>query len=103
MPATIDDPSLEEFLEASTESSSEVDRPWLIVVYDDPVNTMGFVTTVFEKVLSLSHSEAEHKMWEVHTKGRSIVWTGGREPAEVLLQQLHLYGLQARLEKSEGK
>jgi ATP-dependent Clp protease adaptor protein ClpS len=61
---------------------------------------MGFVTMVFEKVLSLSRAEAERKMWEVHNKGRSIVWQGSREPAEVILQQLHLYGLQARLERA---
>lgn len=101
MPGTIESPSIDEVVENLEKSSEDIDRPWLVVVYDDPVNTMNFVTMVFEKVLSMPHATAERKMWEVHNKGRSIVWEGGREPAEVILQQLHLYGLQARLEKTE--
>lgn len=102
MTETIEAPSTSDFVESRVKSSEEVDRPWLVVVYDDPVNTMSFVTMVFEKVLVIPRSSAEQKMWEVHNKGRSIVWEGGREPAEVILQQLHLYGLQAMLEKTEG-
>lgn len=102
MPATLDNPRTAGEILAEEDSSAALDRPWLLVVYDDPVNTMAFVTEVFERVLSLARPEAERKMWEVHTKGRSVVWEGTRERAEVFMQQLHLYGLQAKLERAEG-
>jgi ATP-dependent Clp protease adaptor protein ClpS len=40
-------------------------------------------------------------MLEVHHNGRSIVWTGVRERAELYVQQLHGYLLLATLEKSD--
>lgn len=95
MPATLDVPVAEK----ATRGKSATDRPWLLIVFDDPVNLMSYVSMVFEKVLKLTSAEAEKKMWEVHTKGRSIVWSGFREPAEMYLQELHFYGLQAKIEK----
>lgn len=86
----------------SEESSASTDTPWLVVVYDDPVNLMSFVTMVFETVLKMPRPEAERKMWEVHNRGRSVVWSGSREMGEVVLQQLQLYGLQTRLEKASS-
>jgi len=101
MSTVLTPPSTVEAWEPDQASESDLDTPWLLVVYDDPVNTMSYVTMVFEKVLSLPRAVAEKKMWEVHTKGKSIVWNGSRERAEVFLQQIHLYGLQARIEKVE--
>lgn len=40
-------------------------------------------------------------MLEVHHKGRSIVWSGMREPAEAYVEQLHGYLLLATIEKSQ--
>ncbi len=102
MPEILEPPVVGDIdLESSTDSELDLQTPWLVVVYDDPVNTMAYVTMVFEKVLALPRAEAERKMWEVHTKGRSIVWEGGREKAETLTQQIHLYGLQSRLERAD--
>lgn len=95
MPAVIERPEIRE------REDEKVDRPWMVVVYDDPVNLMAYVTMVFETVLQMTHGEAERKMWEVHIKGRSVVWEGGRERAEVFVQQIQLHGLQVRLERSE--
>lgn len=96
MPLVTESPSI------NTKESVHLSRPWLLVVYDDPVNLMSYVAMVFEKVLEMSSDEAEKKMWEVHSKGKSVVWSGNREPAEMYLQQLHLHGLQARLERPDS-
>lgn len=96
MPLTLDSPS------QKTAPFQSLSRPWLLVVYDDPVNLMSFVVMVFEKVFEMPLSEAEKKMWEVHSMGKSVVWSGSLEPAEMYLQQLHLYGLQAKIEKAES-
>jgi ATP-dependent Clp protease adaptor protein ClpS len=85
-----------------TEPATEeaLDVPWNVVVHNDPVNLMSYVTRIFQKVFGFSKEKAEIHMMEVHQKGRSIVWTGGRERAEGYVQQLQGYLLLTTLEKS---
>jgi ATP-dependent Clp protease adaptor protein ClpS len=77
-----------------------LDAAWNVIVHNDPVNLMSYVVKVFMKVLGFSLERAEKHMLEVHHKGRSVVWTGEREKAELYVQQLHAYLLLATLEKS---
>jgi ATP-dependent Clp protease adaptor protein ClpS len=79
----------------------EIGSPWNVVVHNDPVNLMSYVTMVFQKVFGYSKEKAQKHMLEVHYDGRSIVWTGIRERAELYVQQLHGYLLLATLEKSD--
>jgi len=74
--------------------------PWSVVVHNDPVNLMSYVTMVFQKVFGYSRPRAERHMLEVHHNGRSILWTGSREKAELFVQQLQGYLLLATLEKA---
>src|SRR6201995_3692797 len=83
-----------------TKTKEALDLPWNVVVHNDPVNLMSYVTMVFQRVFGFSKSRAEKHMLEVHQKGRSIVWTGMREPAESYVQQLHGFLLLATLEKA---
>ncbi|MBA2586688.1 MAG: ATP-dependent Clp protease adapter ClpS [Chthoniobacterales bacterium] len=87
-------------IEAETKAAEEVDLPWQVVVHNDPVNLMTYVTMVFQKVFGLPRAQAEIHMMEVHQKGRSILWTGVRERAELYVQQLHGYLLLATLERT---
>ena len=86
-------------LEQETATDEELDLPWQVVVHNDPVNLMSYVTMVFQKVFGFSRDKAEKHMLEVHEKGRSIVWSGVRERAELYVQQLHGYLLLATLER----
>lgn len=74
------------------------ERRWRVVVANDPVNTMPYVTACFIRVLQIGRAEAQRLMLEVHREGRSIVWTGGRERAEGLVLQLQQWHLRASLE-----
>ena len=87
-------------IEKESKTGEALDLPWNVVVHNDPVNLMSYVTRVFQKVLGYSKERAEKHMLEVHHLGRSIVWTGLREPAEAYVQQLHGYLLLSTLEKS---
>src|SRR5712672_448946 len=82
-----------------TRSAEDLDLPWQIVVHNDPVNLMSYVTMVFQRVFGYPREKAERHMLEVHKKGRSILWSGMRERAELYVQQLHGYLLLATLEK----
>ncbi len=83
-----------------TRSKEELDSPWLVVVHNDPVNLMTYVTMVFQRVFGYPREKAEHHMLEVHNNGRSVLWSGMRERAELYVQQLHGYLLLATLEKA---
>lgn len=85
--------------ETATLSKTALEVPWNVVVHNDPVNLMSYVTLVFQRVFGYSKAKAEQHMLEVHQKGRSIVWSGGRERAELYVQQLHGYLLLATLER----
>jgi ATP-dependent Clp protease adaptor protein ClpS len=77
-------------------------RPWNVVVHDDPVTLMSYVTAVFMKVFGYERSRAHMLMMEVHTLGSSIVWTGDRERAETFVVTLHGYHLLATMERVDA-
>ena len=83
-----------------TETKEALDVPWNVVVLNDPINLMSYVTMVFQRVFGYPRARAERHMLEVHNNGRSLVWSGGRERAEMYVNQLHSYQLLAQMEKS---
>lgn len=84
-----------------TRSEDAIALPWNVIVHNDPVNLMSYVTMVFQRVLGFSRDKAKRHMLEVHHKGRSLVWSGGRERAEAIVEQLHGYLLLATIEQAE--
>jgi ATP-dependent Clp protease adaptor protein ClpS len=76
------------------------DRPWLVIVWNDPINLMSFVTFVFQKLFGYSKEKATRLMLDVHEKGRAVVSSGTRERAELDVFRLHEYGLWATMEQS---
>ena len=88
-------------IEKEIKSEESLDLPWQVVVHNDPVNLMTYVTMVFQRVFGYPREKAERHMLEVHQKGRSILWSGVRERAELYVQQLHGYLLLATLEKMD--
>lgn len=93
-------PDLDEITLTETETLTEHDAPWNVVVYDDPVNLMSFVTLVLKRVFGYPHEKAEALMLEVHRSGLSVVWSGAKEKAELYVQQLQSYQLLAAMKKS---
>ena len=81
------------------ETKSSPDRLWNVIVWNDPINLMSYVTYVFQKLFGYSVEKATTLMLQVHQEGRSIVVTTEREKAEYFVGRLHSYGLQATLEK----
>lgn len=82
------------------EESPVDDRPWVTIVWDDPVNLMSYVTWVFQKLFGFSRDKAERLMLDVHQKGKAVVATGARERMEHHASQLHAYGLWATVDRS---
>jgi ATP-dependent Clp protease adaptor protein ClpS len=75
------------------------DRPWITIVWNDPINLMSYVTHVFITVFGYSKAKAEKLMLDVHQKGRAVVSSGPRERMELDVETLHGYGLWATLQQ----
>ena len=88
--------------ETKTRPETSLAPPWNVIVHDDPVTLMSYVTKVFMQVFGYAQSKAHRLMMEVHKTGRSIVWTGAREQAEVYAQKLQAHHLLTSLEVTDG-
>ncbi len=71
------------------------DRPWVTIVWNDPVNLMDYVTYVFQQVFGYPRKKATRLMLDVHHKGKAVVAAGAREAMEHNVEVLHGYGLWA--------
>jgi ATP-dependent Clp protease adaptor protein ClpS len=77
----------------------ERDVPWIVIVWNDPINLMSYVTLVFQKLFGYSRAKATKLMLQVHNEGKSIVSSGTREKAEYDVSRLHAHGLWATMRK----
>ena len=96
----------EAFLVASTISPDtetietiETQKPWIVIVWNDPINLMSYVSFVFQKLFGYSKEKANKLMLEVHNNGRAVVSQGTREKAEFDVSLLHKHGLWATLQR----
>jgi ATP-dependent Clp protease adaptor protein ClpS len=91
--------------EASTRpeefTRADPDRPWITIVWNDPINLMSYVTHVFMKVFGYAEPKARKLMLDVHERGRAVVSTGTRERMELDVATLHGYGLWATLQQQD--
>ena len=81
------------------EESVVPDRPWIVLVWNDPINLMSYVTFVFQKLFGYSLEKATALMLDVHEKGRAVVSSGTRERAELDVFRLHEHGLWATMQQ----
>lgn len=84
-----------------TDVLSQVDTPWITIVWNDPVNLMSYVSWVFQTYFGYSKEEAEKLMMLVHTEGRAVVSRGTREKMETDTEAMHGYSLWATFTKDD--
>ena len=81
-------------LEEKTDEEIATNKPWKVIVLNDPVNLMNYVVMVFRKVFGYDETKATKHMMEVHELGKSVLWVGEREQAESYMYQLQRWKLQ---------
>lgn len=96
-PLEVQDPKTDVVVDRLTEE----DRPWVVVVWNDPINLMTYVSYVFRKLFGYSEEKANKLMLDVHHKGRASVSSGSRSEAERDVNRLHSHGLWATMEHDE--
>ena len=77
---------------------TDLDTPWIVLVWNDPINLMSYVTFVFQKLFGYSLEKATSLMLDVHEKGRAVVSNGTRERCEMDVFRLHEHGLWATMQ-----
>lgn len=77
------------------------DVPWIVLVWNDPINTFAYVTFVFQKLFGYSLEKARTLMLQVHNEGKAVVAAGTREKCEADVARLHAYGLWATMQKDD--
>ena len=87
-------------VEVGADSDERLTTPWMVIIYNDPVNLMSYVTVVIRRIFGYSEERARELMLDVHHKGKAIVWSGERERAEFYVQQLQSHQLLAAMKKA---
>jgi ATP-dependent Clp protease adaptor protein ClpS len=77
---------------------ADLETPWIVLVWNDPINLMSYVTHVFQKLFGYSREKATSLMLDVHEKGRAVVSNGTREKCELDVFRLHEHGLWATMQ-----
>src|SRR5262245_18189511 len=80
------------------DSDTETDVPWIVIVWNDPINLQSYVVLVFQKLFGYSRAKATHLMLQVHNEGRAVVVAVTRERVEVDVAGLHAHGLRATMQ-----
>jgi ATP-dependent Clp protease adaptor protein ClpS len=75
------------------------ERPWVVIVWNDPINLMSYVTLVLQQLFGYSRAKATKLMLQVHNEGKAAVSTGTREKAELDVSRLHAHGLWATMQQ----
>lgn len=97
VPSTV--PSTREEVDLDQNVDTTADSPWVVIVWNDPINLMSYVTLVLRKLFGYSLEKATQLMLDVHHKGRAVVSSGPRERAELDVYRLHEHGLWATMQK----
>jgi ATP-dependent Clp protease adaptor protein ClpS len=92
-PVELDQPAQDEALRP--------DKPWVTIVWNDPVNLMSYVAFVFQKHFGYTQEKATELMMDVHHKGKAVVSNGTREEMERDVEAMHGYGLWATMQHDE--
>ncbi len=95
-------PTPVELDEPRGDEATRPDRPWIVLVWNDPINLMSYVTFVFQKLFGYSLEKATELMLDVHHKGRAVVSSGVKEKAEIDVFRLHEHGLWATMQQDDA-
>ena len=94
-------PKVDEKIDEEIKELFSSDKPWITIVWDDPVNLMSYVTYVLIELFGFTKEKAHELMMQVHTQGKAVVSSGSREEMEHDVARLHEYGLWATLQRGD--
>lgn len=100
-PTEVEQPDIDQKHSQDQDTDTTTNRPWIVLVWNDPINLMSYVSYVFQKLFGYSQEKSDRLMLDVHQKGRAVVSSGNREKAEMDVFRLHEHGLWATLQQDD--
>lgn len=88
-----------QILEPQIDESTDLERPWVAIVWNDPINLMSYVTYVLQSLFGYSKEKATQLMLQIHNEGKATVSTGTRSEVERDVFRLHEHGLWATMQQ----
>jgi ATP-dependent Clp protease adaptor protein ClpS len=85
--------------EPTSDTTADPDHPWIVLVWNDPINLMSYVSFVLQKLFGYAKDHADRLMLQVHNEGRAVVANGARDECEVHVFRLHEHGLWATMQQ----
>jgi len=79
--------------EQESDIDTITDEPYKVVLFNDDYHTFDEVIAQIMKATGCSRQKAEAHTWEVHNKGKSIVFDGSMEEClrvSAILEEIHL-------------
>ncbi|MDG2428615.1 MAG: ATP-dependent Clp protease adapter ClpS [Acidimicrobiales bacterium] len=101
VPTEVEQPDIDQKHSQDQDTDTTTNRPWIVLVWNDPINLMSYVSYVFQKLFGYSQEKSDRLMLDVHQKGRAVVSSGNREKAEMDVFRLHEHGLWATLQQDD--
>ena len=86
-------------VDIATDEVVDLQVPWVVIVWNEPINLMSYVSFVLQKLFGYPKAKADSLMMDVHEKGRAVVSNGPREKAEIDVFRLHEHGLWATMQQ----
>lgn len=78
--------------DTDTDVRTKRQPPYAVILHNDDINTVVFVVEVLQKVFGYPVEKCVQLMLEAHHNGRSVVWSGTLELAELKADQIHSCG-----------
>lgn len=94
-------PTLEGSVQEDRLEDQEIDHPWVVIVWNDPINLMTYVTFVLQQIFGYSKEKATKLMLQIHNEGKATVSSGSKLEAERNVTKLHSFGLWATMQQDK--
>ena len=82
--------------------STTLSPRWHVILLNDDEHTYEYVVEMLVKLFAKTPERAFLHACEVDAAGRTIVDTTSKERAELKVEQIHAYGRDPRLQRSQG-
>jgi ATP-dependent Clp protease adaptor protein ClpS len=77
--------------ETDEETKTRRVPPYNVILLNDDDHSMEFVVMVLTKVFSYQLEKCVQLMLQAHTSGRTVIWTGSKEVAELKVEQIRTF------------
>ena len=75
-------------VETDPNTRTERQPPYAVILHNDDINTMQWVILVLRKVFGYTVEKCVELMLDAHNTGRTVVWVGAMEVAELKADQI---------------